>query len=167
MNETLAAVTELQPIARRMRDRQEQINRDKSNVYEKIGDLIATAQEQGQDILTAKAKLGKKVKWSEWLHAHVPTLSEHDATKYERLTTEQLSDPRQCMFAFLPAADRQADVEVERIKPNAKEFIWRKISTLRNAIKTFNISAWEQHEIELTKKELEPVARALWPEKFN
>jgi hypothetical protein len=166
MNETLAALTELQPIARRMRERQEQIERDKSKVYDNIGNLIASAQEQGQDILTAKAKLGKKVKWSDWLHAHVPSLSEQDATKYERLTTEQLSDPRQCMFAFLPNAERKDDVEVERTKPNAKEFIWRKISTLRNAIKTFDIGTWAAPDIELTKKELEPVARALWPEKF-
>lgn len=166
MNETLAVVTELQPIARRMRERQEQINRDKANVYDKIGDLIARAQEQGQDILSAKAKLGKKIKWTDWLQAHVPTLSEHDASKYERLTNEQLSDPRQCMFAFLPPADKQSDVEVERTKPNAKEFIWRKISTLRNAIKTFNIGAWAKPDIELTKRELEPVAKALWPEKF-
>ena len=162
----LAQINDLQPIARRMRERQEQIEADKKEAFKRIGDLIVLAAEQGQDCLLAKTKLGKNLKWSDWLHAHVPQLSEADAAKYERITTEQLIDPRQCVFAFLPPAERDT-APTERTPPKSFEVVAGYITKLKATLRDDPIEKWPQDRVALTRKELEPLVCKLWPERFE
>ena len=167
MNDKLAINTELKSIAETMRSRQESINRDKNNLYGRIASLIATAQEQGQDILTVKTKLGKASSFSDWLSAHVPTLSEKDAAKYERLTHEQLSDPRQCMFAFLPAPDKTQEETVGRTPPSEFEVTWGKTFNFVKAFRSVAVDDWTELQRENVRRELTPIMIKVWPDGFK
>lgn len=164
MNTTLAINTELKPVAAAMRARQEQIEKDKRDVYGRIGSLVASAQEQGADVLMVKAKLSKTMSFDDWLKAHVPNLSAQDAAKYERITHEQLTDPRQCIFAFLPPAE--AKEAEKRTPPSPREVVWAGAVKLMKAFEFANVESWDEREKDLTRKELEPLARTLWPNKF-
>jgi hypothetical protein len=164
MNTTLAINTELKPIAAAMRSRQEQIEKDKRDVYGRIGSLVASAQEQGADVAMVKAKLSKNISFEDWLHAHVPNLTSQDAARYERIAHEQLTDPRQCIFAFLPPSE--AKEKDTRIPPSPREVVWAGAVKLMKAFELANIEEWDEREKDLTRKELEPMARTLWPNKF-
>lgn len=160
----LANINDLQPIAQRMRERQESIEADKRDVFGRIANLIGLAAEQGQDCLLAKTKLGKHLRWSDWLRAHVPQLSEDDAAKYERISTEQLVDPRQCVFAFLPPAERKA-IE-QRLPAKPFEVVCGCITKLKSTLRDEPIDQWPQDRLEIARGELEPVVKVLWPNRF-
>lgn len=162
MNTNLQIATQLAPIAKQMRERQEQIERDKSDVYARIGNLVALASDQGRDCLLAKVKLGKAMRWSDWLHAHVPNLSEQDAAKYERISTEQISDPRQCVFAFLPERTQSED-KPERSKPSFFEAVLTHTYKLEALAKVQPVDQWPQDQQEAARVRLRPIVSALWP----
>lgn len=162
MNNKLKTANDLAPIAKQMRERQEQIEHDKTDVYARIGNLVALASEQGRDCLLAKVKLGKSMRWSDWLHAHVPNLSEHDAAKYERISTEQLSDPRQCVFAFLPERT-DAQAKTERAKPSFFETVLSHTYKLEALAKVQPVDQWPQDQQEAARVRLRPIVAALWP----
>lgn len=165
MNETLALVNQLQPIAKRMRDRQEQIEHGRQSALNQMSEVIALAAEQGQDCLLVKVKLAKSIKWSEWLSSHVPNLREADASKYERISTEQISSIRQGIFAFLPSPESQP--REDRDRPKIWETAWGFISKLKSIAAETPLTNWPQRQVALTRQELEPIAKQLWPEKFG
>lgn len=168
MSEHLQHINELQPIAARMRERQEQINAVRRGVLAQMATLIALGAEQGRDCLLSKTKLGKALKWSEWLHAHIPNLHADDAAKYQRITEEQLEDPRQCFFAFFDSVPRRAIAqEKQRAKPAVWEMAWGWVSKLKRTVTADKLGKWPEEQVELTRQELEPTARALWPERFE
>jgi len=166
MNNSLQVITELQPIARRMRERQEEINRGKRDAFARMGDVIASVFEQGQDITLAESKLGKAMTLDDWLSGHCPALNSTEAKRYQRVSKERLT-VEQCRFLF---TDFNADVKQietpQRIPPNPRESLWGKIAKLGSAFKAIDLSAWSKTEIDLTRAELEPVAKKLWPERF-
>ncbi len=163
-NDRLIALNDLKGIAARMRERQEVIEAGKTKTMAQIADVISAIADQGRDILLAKTKLGKHLKWSEWLGAHIPNLSESVAARYERVTTEQLSDPRQCIFAFLPPADREQSPE--RIPPAAWEMASGYINKLAIKFRDQPLDTWPGEQVDATRKQLEPLVRSLWPERF-
>ena len=164
MNDKLASINELAPIAKRMRDREERILHQRNKAIAEIGETVALIQEQGRDIVMAKTKLGKALRWSEWLENHVPTLPEALAARYERVATEQLSDPRQCVFAFLPPAEREP--KPERTAPASWETAWGYVHKLTKVIRDEPITTWPAEQVAATRAEIEPLARLLWPERF-
>jgi len=163
--DTLAAINDLQPIAHRLRDRQEQIDKGKQHLCENIAELTSLAYEQGRDIILAKTKTGKTIKFSEWLHIHVPTLQLSQAGKYERVATEQLTDPRQCIFAFLPEADVKKLLPA-RCKPAPWEVGWGFAHRLHSLAAATPICDWPTQQRDYLAQELEPLARELWPARF-
>lgn len=160
----LAAIHELNSLARSMRDRQEAINASVRRVTTDMSEAIALAAEQGQDCLRAKIKLPKGVRWSEWLKAHVPTLDESTAAKYERVSTEHLDDVRQCLFAFFPPAQQKQIAQ--RTPPQPWESAWGLVSKFKRALIDAPIDGWPREQVNAARDELEPVARLLWPERF-
>lgn len=164
-NNKLATISELQTLAREMRDGQELINDRKRDLLANMGELIALAAEQGQRCLLAKTKLHKTLRWSDWLQSHVPNLPEQEAAKYERISTEQITDVRQGLFAFLPPTEAKK-IE-ERTPPSKWEAAWGFVEKLKKAITAEPLDKWPKTQVELTKSQLEPVAKQLWPEKFK
>jgi len=164
MNDKLAAINELAPLAKRMREREENIQRQRNKAVAEIGETVALIQEQGRDIVAAKAKLGKAVRWSEWLVNHVPTLPEALASRYERVATEQLTDPRQCVFAVLLPENREP--KPERIEPAAWETAWGYVHKLARVIRDEPFEKWPDAQVRATRAEIEPLAKKLWPERF-
>ena len=152
MNDKLVAINELTPIAKRIRDRQADIESGRHKVEADMCDVIASIQEQGRDIILAKSKLGKAVKWGEWLHAHVPQLPESIASKYERVVNEQITNPRQCVFAFLPPSETKA--KVDRIKPEAWEVCWGLTNKLKRIIRDNPTTNWPAEQVEALRKEV-------------
>ena len=158
----LAVIHELKDIALRMRERQEQIDAGVRQVHAGIGDLVQLASEQGRDCVLAKTKLGNHLRWSEWLHAHVPNLVESDADKFERLSREQITSVRQAAFAFLPAAER-TKTEVPRIKAASWESAWSHVAKLRRIVER-DIKTWPASQLAILRDEIEPLAHILWPD---
>jgi hypothetical protein len=166
-NPNLSIMTELQPIAKRMREREEQIIHGKNGVRNAMCEVLAIAVEQGQDITLVKAKLGKHSTWDEWRAAHVPNLSAEDASKCERLSKENTERSLgQWMFIF-NAPKEVAEDGVKRLPPNEREVLWGRIAGLNKVIHTIDIEAWTETDKELTRHELEPTARLLWPKRFE
>lgn len=149
----------MQPIAARLREREEQIAAGKRSMMQNMTDLVVLAGDQGRDILLAKTKLGKALRWSDWLGSHVPNLPESQAAKYERVATEQLTDPRQCVFAFLPPAEHEP--KAERLKPAVWERSWGLASRLTKVV-----DGAPDTMLNKVRTCLEPMARRLWPDKF-
>src|SRR5262249_27623546 len=98
-----------------------------------IGDCIVLARDQGADCLTVKTKLRNQVvRFLEWLPAHVPNLPGDTAAKYERIANEQLTEPRECVFAFLP---KKEVPKIERMKPSKKKLAWAAVHRLENQLR--------------------------------
>ncbi len=165
MNNTLQTVKELTPIAKTLREREEQITSIKRDVISRMSEGLGLMADQGRDLLLAKTKLGKTFRWSEWLKANVPNLPETTASKYERIATEQLADPRQCVFAFLPAPEKQGATE-QRDTPSPWESVYKHAWSMRKVIRDNPPDQWPQEQRTLAAKELEPLAKVLWPDKF-
>ena len=160
-------MTELQPIAKRMREREELILAGKKNVRANMSEVLAIAVEQGKDATLIKAKLGKHATFADWCAAHVPNMSIEDSAKYVRLSqewTERMAG--QWMFLFNEAQPHNHD-EVKRLPPNERERLWGIATKLNKAINTIDIETWTEQEKELTRHELEPTAKLLWPERFK
>ena len=159
------AINDLQPIAARMRSREEDITSKKSDLFGLLGELTALAVEQGQDVILARTKLNNVLRWSEWLQAHVPNLPEQQAAKYVRLATEQLRHPREVVFAFVPQVE--AEQKEQRTSPKPWEMVWGYIHKLKTKLKDEPMRDWPAAQRDLTRTELEPIAKELWPENFN
>lgn len=167
-NTNLSILTELQPIAKRMREREEQIIHGKTGVRNAMCEVLAIAVEQGQDITLIKAKLGKHATWEEWRQAHVPNLSSEDAAKCVRLSQEHKERSLgQWMFLFNDPAQHDTDDTTKRLPPNEREVLWGRINKLNNTLRVIDIESWTDTDKDLTRKELEPTAKLLWPDRFN
>lgn len=158
----LPALTDLAPIAQRLRNREEEITAGKRNMMDNISTLVSLATEQGRDLVLAKTKLGKHLRWSEWLKAQVPNLPEAQAAKYERIATEQLTDARQAVFAFLPAPDR--DATPERMKPEVWETAWGFAAKLTKLTRDKPIAEWPDEQKEGLWDVLRPIVAELRPD---
>ncbi len=164
----LQTLNGLQPIAQRMRERQEQLQTGKRTLHAGVADLLVLAQEQGKDILLAKTKLGSRLKWSEWLSAHVPNLDETEARKYERLCTEQLSDVRKVAFAFLPPSEKEStQPETPRTKAGPWETLYGFAQKMRRNARGLDLSKWPKAMKDATRNELEPICQQLFPERWT
>lgn len=164
-SEVRITLHELEPIARALRERESQIDTQKRSFYTTLAALIALAGDQGRDLITAKSKLSQRgLTYSEWLEIHVASIPSQQAAKYERLATEQLSDPRQCVFAFLPPADRKPSEKAERTHPPVWERVWGLISRMNNVLKVEPLDRWDDHEIKSLRDSLYPIAVELWPQ---
>lgn len=162
-NPKLQAINALAPVAKRLRERQEQINAKLRKWQEITCAAISDAADQGRDIVDAKTKLNGGLRWSEWLHAHVPTLSDAQAVKYERLAVEQLTDLRQCVFALLPPSEHEA--QPERDKAPTWEVAWGYITKLKRLID--KPDEWTEQRLHLARAQLAPLVKKLWPEGFS
>ena len=152
MNEKLIVINELTPIAKRIRERQADIESGRHRVESDMCEVISAIQEQGRDIILAKSKLGKVVRWGEWLQAHVPQLSETIAAKYERVVNEQITSPRQCAFAFLPPSDPKP--KSDRAKPDAWEICWGFTNKLKRTIRDNPPKEWPKEQLESLRREI-------------
>lgn len=150
-----------------MRDRQESIEGARAAVLQHMATLIHLGSLQGRDCLLSKTKLGKSLRWSEWLQAHIPNLSALDAAKYQRITEEQLEDPRQCFFAFFDTTPRRViESDIPRQRPEPYERAWGLLRKVGKLITDDSLDEWPAEMVNATREEMEPTARALWPDRF-
>lgn len=167
MSDKLATINELQPIAKRLREREEQIGSKINNVRAHMGDALVLFAEQGRDIITVETKLAGHLSVPEWLKFHVPTLPIERARKYKRVATEQLNE-RQVAFLFYEEDQSQKQLEDTTKTATRKpwDFVWHKVHALTIQLDDFKPETWPAQQFELTRTELEPLMRKFFPEKF-
>lgn len=149
----LSTIATLQDIAKSLRERQELIESKLKKFQEVTADLLGDGIEQGKELALAKAKLGRAIKWSDWLAAHVPNITEVQAAKYGRLATEDITDLRQAVFAFLTPAEVQDTAK--RLPPAEWEKSWGYLRSLER----IKFNAWPSDQQTLAKERLESVAK--------
>ena len=154
MNDKLQTINELAPIASRLREREEQISALKRDMWGNVASLVSTAGEQGRDLLLAKTKLAGGLRWSDWLSAHVPNLPEAQASKYERITTEQITDVRQAIFAFIPVSEQD---KPKRLPPAP----WEPVFGLLGRLSRVDVQEWPQDQVGLARKSMSDVVERL------
>jgi len=157
---------ELQPIAKQLRERQIEIDQAGKAAIEHISGILEAISEQGRDLLNAKThvRVGKLMSWAEWLENNVPNLPAKTAAKYERITVEGITDPRQAVFAFLPEPDRRE--LPQRARPEPWEVAWSHAHRFASLLREQTLGALREEQREHLRRELEPVAVELWPDKF-
>jgi len=133
-------------------------------VIEHIGGILSEITEQGRDIINAKTHLGKLMAWHEWLENHVPNLPVKTAAKYERITTEGITDPRQAVFAFLPEPDRRP--LPRRRPPDPWEVAWHHLHKFFATLRDAPLEKWHPDRLENLRAELYDACAFLWPDKF-
>lgn len=165
MSESLQLVKSLAPIAEALRSREEQISAIKQDVAGKMCDGLALMAEQGRDLLLAKTKLAGSFSFIEWLSLNVPNVPQKQASKYERIASEALNDPRQCAFAFFDPAQRSKSIP-ERTGPSPWESAFKHAHSMLKVIRDNPLKDWPEEQKQVAAKELEPLAKALWPDRF-
>lgn len=154
MNDKLQTINELAPIAARLREREEQINALKRDMIGNLSELIGLAGEQGKDLIIAKTKLSGKMSFSDFLSCHTPTISEVQASKYERITTEQITDVRQAIFAFIPVSEQD---KPKRLPPAP----WEPVFGLLGRLSRVDVQEWPQDQVGLARKSMADVVERL------
>ena len=156
MNDKLQTINELAPIASRLRDREEQISALKRDMIGNLSELIGLAGEQGKDLIIAKTKLSGKMSFSDFLSCHTPTITEVQAKKYERITTEHVTGFRQAMFAFLDVDVDDTD-KPKRLPPAQ----WESAIGLINRLSRVNVIEWPEDRVCEARKSMADVVERL------
>lgn len=162
---------ELVTLARVCNDRENTIALLASKTHASASEWLAEAILQGADLIAAKARL-KHGQWLDWLKAHCPSIHYLKANRYMRLA-ENLSRVKDLTEAgSLREALALCDAPVEPSKEQSKQ--WpaymegiRRWSKLRNFIAAHPIKEWPPEGVECLREDVEPVARELWPERFQ
>jgi hypothetical protein len=163
MNNSLKTASDLAPIAKEMRERQLGIDRKGTQAMALIGEIIADISEQGRDVINAKTHLGKMMSFADWLEGNVPNLPPRTASKYERITVEGITDPRQAVFAFMPEPDQRELPKPGRSKPSFFENVLAHTYKLESLTKEQPVAAWPEDQREAARVRLRPLVNALWP----
>src|SRR5947209_20371046 len=79
-------VIKLNDLARRINERESQIEVLKKQTIDQANAAVCEALLQGQDLLAAKA-MCKHGEWLDWIGAHCPALSVSTVNRYMRLAT--------------------------------------------------------------------------------
>lgn len=163
INETID-VKGLRDCAERLRNREESIKPKVIAGNETICEVLGLATEQGRDLIIAETLLHGRMRLSDWLLAHVPTLSACRAQKYINLSQGKYADPRQCILRL---GDEPKQIEGDRRpSPKAWQSAAGAIGRLWRTVRDAPINTWPPIQVDTARKSLEPIARLLWPDKF-
>lgn len=150
-------------IATEMRRTQAEIENRKAKWVEEITALASLAMEQGRMVAEARAAIDGAMSLEDWLRMNVPALTPTDAAKFERIAKEQLTDPRQCVFAFLPKPEAK-QLEAPRTPPDFWESFFGVAERLRRATRDNPVAGWPTEQQDIARQRLEPIVRELWPD---
>lgn len=162
------ALNELAPIGQRIREREEVINARLRGMQAEAADLCLLARDQGADLLLAETKLRmtKAATLDEWRQCHCPNLSTERVAKYKRVAKEGLAGPQLVMLLDDTPHDTNEE-QPQRTPPVVYERVWGAVRNIYRQLRDQPIDRWPPVQVDLTRKELEPLARQLWPERFQ
>jgi hypothetical protein len=170
LEKSLAALT------RRIRERENDLADFKREILGRCGEYMAEVLLQGQDLLKAKAQVPHG-QWLPWLanHAHV---SQQSASDYMRLASNH-----QRAGDFIEAGSIRKSLELLRLLPDASGQVGSGTATkeslpayldglyrVSKVIKFCNlhpVTEWPEEGRENLREKLQPIAEALWPDRFK
>ncbi len=161
---------DLSALSRRIRQRQEAIDSLERHTADQAAAWLREIIIQGQDLLRAKAER-KHGDWQDWLAANCPKTSYIKATRYMRVASnasrfkdlDNIQSLRQAL-ALCDSTEPEQDRPAKRW-PMYLEAITR-VSKFIGYVQRCPITQWPETGRAKLRKELEPVAVELWPERF-
>jgi hypothetical protein len=159
---------ELFTIARRINDREKVIEQLRSKTETVASTVVAEALLQGCDLLAAKAQV-KFGEWESWLRAHCPR-SIRNAQRYMRLAMNhpRIAEGTNSLRAALALCETNEEHDKGEPKrwPAYIQAIGR-LGKLSEFVEHNPISNWPVEGRDKFKEDLEPLARQLWPERWE
>jgi len=168
----LAPSRKLAQLAKRLREREDAMEKLGGQAKETAHALLIEAKLQGEDLLSAKAEL-KHGEWLDWLKAHSPK-SVQTASVYMRIAQhwEQLNEASSLRAALhlLAALNSESIQPIQQQKEHTPGRLY--LSALTGAARIikvvvkYPVAEWPQAGREELKRQLAPLATQLWPERF-
>jgi hypothetical protein len=165
---------ELGDIARSISEREATIDSLKRQTVDKANQAVTEAILQGQELIKARSMVPHGL-WEEWLKVNCPTVSMRNAQRYVSLAKQiathvsLLNDADSIRSALALIADQRPIDKVQELEerkwPTYLEGIYRASKWL-GFIERNPLDKWPDEGKTKLKEDLEPVAKALWPEKF-
>ena len=159
---------ELHSLAQSINNREPTIQALRGKTEEMASQAVAEAALQGQELLAARAKVPKG-QWLPWLAANCPAVSTSQAYRYMSLA---LNLPRLANSTSLQAAlllcERNNHKEEESVKKSTVPYIQTiyLFSRATKFLRKHPIATCPVETQDKLRTELEPTARALWPDRF-
>jgi hypothetical protein len=173
-----SAATRLATLGRKVRDREETIGQLKDQFLARGHEYLAEVILQGADLLAAKELAGHG-HFGDWLREHFPA-SDRTARTYMRLASnrqrasdlagsasslEEADSIRQALALILPPPDN-GEPGTARSWPVFIEAVAR-ITKWVKYVQKEPIDRWPEPNRDRLKTELEPIAKHLWPDRFQ
>lgn len=168
MTDTKAiAIERAKPFLREAAERHEEILSNRKQWAELTGGMLDSASMIGKSLELARLALTAAkvdVAFESILEAHCPNIDAEQAKKYMRWAKGEITDKRQLCLPFeIKPADAEQEQREDRTKPAQWEQAWGYIAKLK---RVFNPSTWPAQQKELARKELEPLMREVFPERW-
>lgn len=164
MNERIQAASELNSIAREMREREEQILHAIKQSKDTLYSVVPLIVEQGGATALVETKLGGLMTLDSWLSGNVPNLSTSRAKKYKRYAQAGVDERQVLLLGFNAETPTGQPTHTERPR-------WQVALTafgrLRKIVRDGALDSFDDGKLTAARRELEPVAKKLWPERFQ
>lgn len=161
----------LAKIAKRINEREENIQALKSRAVGAVNESLCEALFQGQDLLELKAKVAHG-NWQNWLRANCPKLSLRTAQRYMALAAKAPEIGSLQEADSLRAALALCELEGAKQGQSPKQWpayieATSRLNKLAGYLERNPLDAWPSEGIDKFRAELQPIAERLWPDKFQ
>jgi hypothetical protein len=135
-------------------------------------DVVSIANSIGSAVTIAQAEIAKAHSpfsvW-EWIDNSVAGIDVELARRCVKVFRREITDPRQMLLTI--ALPQTCDEQAREAKPKIEEDAWivaaRGVQKMITAARTVAIDRWPERQRSILRTSLEPVAKALWPDKWT
>jgi hypothetical protein len=163
MNERIQIASELNDIARQMREREEQILHAIKQSKDTLYSVVPLIVEQGGATALVETKLGGVMTLDSWLTGNVPSLSTSRAKKYKRYAQAGVDERQVLLLGF----SGEAPAHVQHEERPRWQVALTAFGRLRKIVRDGALDSFDDGKLTAARRELEPVAKKLWPERFE
>lgn len=168
---------QLASLARQIRDRELTIQQAKDTTIKSANTWMCEVILQGADLLKVKASLPHG-EFTEWLRIHCPFFSHRTAQNYMRVAinfgsnTQRAADLDEVVSlrtALALCAHSENDLDnakSAKVKWSWKLEVLTRCARLRDMVIKHPVDEMPTETCAKLREDLEPIARALWPDKF-
>jgi hypothetical protein len=164
---------ELVQLIRDINSREDTIAMLKANAQQSVCKWITEVILQGNDLNKAKAIIPHG-DWTLWIKANCPLISHQTANRYmlvarnsSRVSNSGVGSLRDAVLLCSETPEAVGlDDGVKKESPHYLEAIER-FGRLTVYIDRFPLTTWPTEGVGVFKEKLEPIARQLWPERFE
>ena len=164
MNDKIQLASELHGIAAQMRQREDEIQHAVKASREALFGIVPLIVEQGGAMALVETKLHGRMAVDDWLAGNVPNLDGNRARKYKRYAQAGVDERQVLLLGFTPTTNTNTDTKAERPR-------WQvalcAFGRLRKFVRDGALDSFDNGKMDAARRELEPVAKKLWPERFK